>query len=895
MVNLFDDFNVPTNNTATLISPTGTGGWTRTSNSTTYAVSGGALTINGTGSTFYFYRTNPTGTPAELSTVDSFCALKYVALPTNASAYIGPCVRWNGQTGATQIWYRVRVYGTGAVNLQRAVNSATPVSLTSVSATGVVKNGDVVQLEAEDVGATVVLRLFVNGSEVTSQRFTDSSASRITSSTLGGLGTAGINGQGASLQNASFDYAFLGDLDKVSRSGSQSATASASATQTAAVVPSYSGSSRALAGASATSAAVPVAIGNAAAVAGAAAVAAPVVFTSGTASAIANGTARQVAQVTQVRSGSAGAVAKATATQLGVGAYAGVARASAAASGAARIVRIRSGSANAVAATSATGVVGYLLAGSSSARSAASAVQVTVPRATGAARASVAATARQVGGQTAAGSATIRRGAVTVTPYKGNLAISAVYKGATLLYSLSGQVVTPPPAPQPVTFRYGPDGSHWPPETPYPSQAALVIDVDADDGVKGRGFENIRYAINGGSVRSGGVATTRTALTAAQVAAGVVIRVAPGRLQGSGAGSSSRSVFSQNTGNTPPVIGNRTWTRNVLIVPRDGYGSVTLFDGCRFARMERITFLGFDGGPDVVSGTQVGPRGGSVVLTECYRSWFAWSRVHNLNINNWSAYSGAVECIMGARDIEVGQGGATRTNDVAASRSAGPPDPELAALNVNFKDISYVGCHFGPSYKLEDPTNKYHVDTFQFSSSSTPAGGTGNLDGLYFTDTVLFGSTNQTVLMESKSQLSNIVFTRCGVISAQEGGERLYPRTGTSPINGRQIAPGLEQNGYMGRSDSQAFNNLGSYQPNVFSFFDTIITGFNPGSTGAVFKEARNLFTNYDIKATATAGAIRVDPTLSGLTLDSVRARITSLTAESTTAELAAVWNYRAL
>ena len=57
-------------------------------------------------------------------------------------------------------------------------------------------------------------------------------------------------------------------------------------------------------------------------------------------------------------------------------------------------------------------------------------------------------------------------------------------------------------------------------------------------------------------------------LDAATVAEGVVIRVKPGTLPGNGSGSSS-----------PPVlagVGDPAWTRNVLICPLEGFGSVTL-------------------------------------------------------------------------------------------------------------------------------------------------------------------------------------------------------------------------------------------------------------------------------------------------------------------------------
>src|SRR5690606_28077251 len=95
---------------------------------------------------------------------------------------------------------------------------------------------------------------------------------------------------------------------------------------------------------------------------------------------------------------------------------------------------------------------------------------------------------------------------------------------------------------------FGPNGTHFPADLPWIGETAPT-----------------EYEVDCTWV---GIGRALDALTPEQVAAGAVIRVRPGVLTGRGAGS-----------RRPPTLaglGDREWTRDVVVVPRDGYGSVQI-------------------------------------------------------------------------------------------------------------------------------------------------------------------------------------------------------------------------------------------------------------------------------------------------------------------------------
>lgn len=126
-------------------------------------------------------------------------------------------------------------------------------------------------------------------------------------------------------------------------------------------------------------------------------------------------------------------------------------------------------------------------------------------------------------------------------------------------------VVILPPEP-PALPSFGPNGTHWPSDTPRTGHTH-VIDVACS-------WAAIQTAISG--------------VTNLQASQGTLIRVAPGSLVGS-----IETPFS-----TGPAaiqnVGSDLWSTKVLVAPRDGYGSV-ITGTHRFQNVRGVTFAHFIG------------------------------------------------------------------------------------------------------------------------------------------------------------------------------------------------------------------------------------------------------------------------------------------------------------
>ena len=135
---------------------------------------------------------------------------------------------------------------------------------------------------------------------------------------------------------------------------------------------------------------------------------------------------------------------------------------------------------------------------------------------------------------------------------------------------------------------YGPNGTHWPAHTPWIGDtAAKIIVVDCT-------WKAIETAI--------------VSVTDAEAAAGVHIKVRPGSLPGNGVSSGSTPVMKTR-------IGKQTWTQNVLVSPRDGWGTVkvTASAGARIREMYGVTIARIDAT--------------EILLTNCSRSVWAQSKM----------------------------------------------------------------------------------------------------------------------------------------------------------------------------------------------------------------------------------------------------------------------------
>jgi hypothetical protein len=276
---------------------------------------------------------------------------------------------------------------------------------------------------------------------------------------------------------------------------------------------------------------------------------------------------------------------------------------------------------------------------------------------------------------------------------------------------------TPTPTPTlravprpPVVRSFGPNGTHFPAEMPWIGEtAANEFEVECT-------WVGIGRALN--------------ALTPEQVAAGAVIRVRPGVLTGRGAGS-----------RRPPTLaglGNPEWTRDVAVVPRDGYGSVQIMqEGIRIENCHRFGLFGFDGS-DI-----------ECYITNSTHLTLGWSEFATVNITQSGSFLALYEIVLGFR---------SSNHDTFAVR---PTE------NFEMLEIERHGCVFGPSVKpLGDEA---HSDTIQLERT-----GLGLFGPFRSTDCIDFGSSNAVIL--AHDSLSMVEFEHC-LILGENLPWRVFPLT----------------------------------------------------------------------------------------------------------------------
>jgi hypothetical protein len=247
---------------------------------------------------------------------------------------------------------------------------------------------------------------------------------------------------------------------------------------------------------------------------------------------------------------------------------------------------------------------------------------------------------------------------------------------------------------------YGLNGTHFPEDTPWPGEEAaheLVAECDWVD-----------------------IARKVSGLSSAEVAAGAVVRVKPGTLPGGGSKSSSPVAL----GN----VGNQAWTRNVLIVPLEGFGSVTVSDaGIRIDQSARISLFGF-------------VSAGGFTLTRCVDIEMGWSRWSGGGITRGARNVGFYELVLGFRQD---------SNDTIGYRPI---------ETYEMTGLTRYGCVFGPSVKPAD--SGAHCDTVQLEGT-----GTGVFGGFTSVDCVDYGSSNAAFVMHTDLTFAD--FQHCLVLAGQ--------------------------------------------------------------------------------------------------------------------------------
>ncbi|NRG42558.1 Ig-like domain-containing protein [Rathayibacter sp. VKM Ac-2835] len=299
---------------------------------------------------------------------------------------------------------------------------------------------------------------------------------------------------------------------------------------------------------------------------------------------------------------------------------------------------------------------------------------------------------------------------------------------------------------------FGPDGTHYPSDTP-DIRSALP-----------RGTTVVDVAASGPAIR-----TALDALTARQIAGGAVLRVAPGRLV---------DVSALDGYTNDGAV-------KVLITARDGFRSVTGGDWA-LRGVTGITLMRFDiHSLDVKGATHAS---------------FAWLRV----AANWVGLAGSAG--LPVRDvelIEVVEPDSTVKNADSAQIKAYAPDL--------LTDVLVEGGYIAPSYYVDAKYGgsrepRPHTDTLQIEGS----GVTGQVT---LRDTVVFASNNSAVIIGG---VRNVAFDEAFIVGGSTAAQRYPFLKGGAGSAGAQNGPGslsAVQGSGGGNVDASDSTFVGSLQP----------------------------------------------------------------------------------
>jgi hypothetical protein len=230
-------------------------------------------------------------------------------------------------------------------------------------------------------------------------------------------------------------------------------------------------------------------------------------------------------------------------------------------------------------------------------------------------------------------------------------------------YSLAGI-----PASRP---SYGPNGTHWPSHTPR-TDFGRVINVACT-------WSAIRGAL--------------ASVSANDAAQGVHIQVAPGTLSGGG-----HDVISN--------VGSANWSKNVLVSPRDGWGTVTISDTANLRNVRGVTFARINAY--------------HLRLIDCTRSAWAHSKL-TLGLRTYAQAGSVSQC--NAYEVVMPVSKCDPTDPFSYAASAG------ATLN----HCVWEGCYGAAVFRPKG--SGAHLDTFQMF-------GSGSYRGLLIKDSIFFGGNN---------------------------------------------------------------------------------------------------------------------------------------------------------
>jgi len=326
---------------------------------------------------------------------------------------------------------------------------------------------------------------------------------------------------------------------------------------------------------------------------------------------------------------------------------------------------------------------------------------------------------------------------------------------------------------------YRPNGTHWPANTPQiGSTFAKVIDVACDWTAIGKAIASVSDA---------------------EIAAGVHIRVTPGTLPGFGASSGSQAALKG--------VGRGVASKNILVSPRNGWGSVTIADSVRLTAVKGVTFARINGR--------------FILLTDCSRTNWAHSKVsYGFRM---TASSGIVR---GCNAYEV----------VMADAKADISDPFgfAAGTNSMITDSLWEGCYCAPVFRPAGASD--HIDTLQMY-------GNGAYRGLTIRDSTFFGALNSALQLGGpKSQDPDLGTTfmsiEHSILTAQVVAMRVRypaPEGAYTPTIGQAIN-GSGESGQLFAKDSYVFGSMYTTQwgtvENSFTSYSKAPTN-NKAASGA--------------------------------------------------------------
>lgn len=217
-----------------------------------------------------------------------------------------------------------------------------------------------------------------------------------------------------------------------------------------------------------------------------------------------------------------------------------------------------------------------------------------------------------------------------------------------------GEPPVDPDPEVPTIAAFGPNGTHWPADTPRTGHAH-VVDV---------------------ACSWSAISTAIAAVTSQQASGGTLIRVAPGTLAGNGGNSTSTPVV-QN-------VGNGSWAQKVLVAPRDGWGTVTITSDARINNVQGVTFARFNGT--------------SLMLTNCSNMNWAQSKL-TTGLKTFANTANTTNC--NVYEMVMPNSILTENDSCQYSASSG----------LSLRNCTWEGCYVAPLFR---PTgSSSHLDTLQ--------------------------------------------------------------------------------------------------------------------------------------------------------------------------------------